>query len=1131
MICPTCGFENAGAAKFCSECATPLTGTPAAASSEERKVVSVLFCDLVGFTAASETADPEDVRARIRPYHATLRQELERFGGTVEKFIGDAVMAVFGAPAVHEDDPERAVRAALRILEAIEELNAQDPRLGLQVRIGIATGQALVSLDARPEEGEGMVAGDVVNTAARIQAVAPVNAVAVSRETFRQTERTFVYEPLEPAVVKGKHEPVRLYRALEPRARFGADLIRARETPFVGREVEKTLLQGLFDRCARDSGVELVTLVGEPGVGKSRLCAELFRYVDDRPEMIHWRQGRCLPYGDGITFWALGEIVKSHAGIFESDSADAATQKLQRVLPAGEDRPWLEARLLPLVGVDTGHTASRDESFLAWRRFVEGIAADGPAVVVVEDLHWADAPMLDFLSYLAEWADGVPLLFLCTARPELFEAHATWGAGMRNAHTINLAPLSEHETSELVEGLLDEAVSGPVRSAILERAGGNPLYAEEFVRLVTERGLAEGAQAAEFPESVHALIAARLDTLAPDRKSFLQDAAVLGKVFWSGALVSMGDRSEHEVELALHELARKELVRPARRSSVEGEAEYSFWHALVRDVAYAQIPRAARARKHRSAAAWIEATAGERIEDLADVLAYHYQEALDLARAAGDDELAGELLAEARRTLVLAGDRAAALDYASAEGFYRRALALYESDDPVRAPRLLKTARIASMLSADRSADDARRAAELFRVAGDELGSAEALLELSRQVSYQGDAMAADEYLEEAGRLVERHPPGRVLALSHVRRAGRKMMAGLAAECLRSADAAIDLGRRTGDADVVAMALQYRGVARTELGDAGGLEDLRESIEHNLEAKHAREAGIGYLNLADATWMAVGAREGLALHEEAQAFDDARGLWGGAMWSRAESTWMLFDLARFDEVVAVTDQLAAAGDPGSAQARMLGLPYRAVVLARRGDLVEARATLADLLPDARAAADLQLLVPALAVAAEVALRSGDADAARGFVHELLDATRDRSDRHRALFLPDLTRVCAAVDALDLARELADGLTVELGRTGCSRVAAAAFLAEADGRHPEALALHEEAAARWDSFGSPTGKADALLGQGRCLLALGRDGTAPLTEARELLASMGAAAGVAEVAELLGGAVGPSAGRG
>jgi len=1073
-------------------------------------VVSVLFCDLVGFTAASEQADPEDVRARLRPYHERVRLELERFGGTVEKFVGDAVMAVFGAPVAHEDDAERAVRAALRILEAIGELNEGDAGLSLQVRVGVNTGEAVVVGGARPELGEGIVTGDVVNTASRLQGAAPVDGVAVSEQTYRQTERVFDYEPLEPVSVKGKSEPLAIWRPLTPRARFGSDLIRSQESLFVGREVEKTLLQGLFDRCSRDSSFELVTLVGEPGVGKSRLCAELFRYIDEQVELIRWRQGRCLPYGEGITFWALGEIVKSHAGVFDSDPPEAASAKLEQVLLDVEERDWLRARLLPLLGIDADQPASREESFSAWRRFLESIASNGPAVVVVEDLHWADTAMLDFLSYVAEWSEGVPLLLLCTARPELFETHSTWGAGTRNSHTINLSPLSEGETSELVQGLLEQSVSEQVHLAILERAGGNPLYAEEFVRLVADRGLEEPGGGLGFPDSVQALIAARLDTLSAERKSLLQDAAVLGKVFWAGALASMSGRDGREIELALHELSRKELVRPARRTSMEGETEYAFWHVLVRDIAYGQIPRAGRARKHRAAAAWLETKAGGRVEDFADVLAHHYGEALELSRAAGDAEAAEELLPATRRTLELAGDRAAALDQQTADSLYRRAMALHEDDDADLAPLLLKAGRTAAMLSAPQAEHDAKRAAELYLSAGDELGAAEALLDLTRYVTYRGSHAEAREHFEHAQRLVERHPPGRVSVALLAREAAQLMMAGRSTECVEVSDRAIALADELGEGLYLARnALQFRGNARVELGDLGGLDDLRESLERSLQAAQADAAAVAYLNLAGATWHGIGAQQGLELYETTQAFDESHGLRGIVMWSKAESTWPLFDLGRWDEIITITDELDAVDEGiGSAQARMLGLPYRALVRERRGDLNEAATVIEQLLPRAREAGDPQVLAPSLAVAALVAARH-DGIGVSDLVRELIELTRGRADRYRALFLPELTRLCTAASALDLARELVAGLSVDLGRVGAARVAAAAVLAEAEGRTPDALALYEQAVVRWLEVSCVPGRADALLGQGRCLLALGHPGSEMLLiEACDLFKSMG-----------------------
>jgi class 3 adenylate cyclase/tetratricopeptide (TPR) repeat protein len=1119
--CSRCGHESSAGAKFCGECGAALAPAAAATVGEERKIVSILFCDLVGFTRASEQADPEDVRARIGPYHQTVRRELERHGGTVEKFIGDAVMAVFGAPVAHEDDPERAVRAGLRILEAIGELNERDPELNLQVRIGINTGEAVVLLQARPHEGEALVAGDVVNTAARIQSGAPVNAVAVAEETFRQTERMFAYQALAPIDAKGKAEPIRVYRAVEPRARIGSDRVETATTPFVGREVEKTLLQGLFDRCVRDSTVEVVTLVGEPGVGKSRLCAELSRYIDEREELVRWRQGRCPPYGEGITFWALGELVKSHTGIFESDSPEIAASKLEEMLPDVEERDWLKARLLPLIGLGSGESASREESFHAWRRFLEAIAGDGPAVVVVEDLHWADPALLDFLSYFAEWAEGVPLLLLCTARPELFENRESWGVGTRNAHTINLTRLSEQETGELVQGLLEQTVAAEeVRETILERAGGNPLYAEELVRLVVDRGLGESGDALAFPESVQALIAARLDTLSADRKSLLQDAAVLGKVFWVGALAAMGEVAHAEVEVAVHELSRKELVRPARQSSIEGESELSFWHVLVRDVAYGQSPRATRARKHRAAAAWLESKAGERMGDLADVLAYHHEQALELARAAGDEETAAEALLDARRMFELAGDRAVPLDLSKADHFYRAALALYDEDDPAQAELLVKAAQAISGQSVVQAEEDAGRAAELFRSIGDELGEARALLDLSRYATYRGASADERVLLDEARRLVERHPPGPVRVRYLARKAANEMMGGRASDCVASSDAAIAMANEFGLEQEAARILQYRGIARTELGDLGGLDDLRESIER-LRSAPALSTAIGLLNLADVTWLTVGAEEGLELHQQQQRFCVSHGVTGSYWWSKSESTWMLFDLGRWDELLATVEEVKAAGPEAvGLQALELGLPYQALVLARRGELEAAREVAETVLPTARASRDLQLSVPALAAAALVRFDRGDLDGALALMQELSDVLGDASDRYRCLFLAELTRVCALAERVDLAQELGGEPTVDVGRAGAARTTAAATLTETEGRHADALPLYEDAARRWREVAGLPGVAAALLGSARCLIALDRSGVdAPLAEARDLYAAMGDEAGVAETEEL------------
>ena len=442
MICPSCGHENPDTNKFCPECATPLIAAPARPVAEERKVITALFCDLVGFTATSEGADPEDVNKMLASYFATARAQIEAHGGVVEKFIGDAVVGVFGAPAAHEDDPERAVRAGLRIAEDAEELEAVGG-VPLRLRVGINTGEALVRLGITPGSGEGFLAGDAINTASRIQSVAPEMGVAVGLATYEATAAVFDYDELEPATLKGKSEPVRVFHAKAPRARLGTDLTRTHDTPFIGREVDLALLKGLFEKTLAANSVQLVTVVGEPGLGKSRIVAELGDYVDARPELIIWRQGRCLPYGEGITFWALGEIVKAHAGIMESETPDVARAKLEVVLPEGAERPWFRQRLLPLLGIEATSSAEREELFTAWRRFLEYIAEQDPTVLVFEDLHWADDAMLSFLEHLADRAEAVPLLIVGTARPELFEHHPDYGNGLRNAMPINLAPLSE----------------------------------------------------------------------------------------------------------------------------------------------------------------------------------------------------------------------------------------------------------------------------------------------------------------------------------------------------------------------------------------------------------------------------------------------------------------------------------------------------------------------------------------------------------------------------------------------------------------------------------------------------------------------------------------------------------------
>ena len=1109
-VCPACGAENPERAKFCLECGAALA--VAAAAVQERKIVTVLFCDVVGFTEASEMADPEDVRARMEAYYRHLRPVIESLGGSVEKFIGDAVMAVFGAPLAHEDDAERAVRAGLAIVEAIGELNATDPGLGLAVRVGINTGEVLVSLGATRVEGE--VLGDAVNTASRVQGVAPVNGVAVSEQTYRATERVFDWEPLEPAVVKGKSAPLALFRPLRARARLGSDVIRTQSTPLVGRELEKQLLIGMFERAAQQASCQLVSIVGEPGVGKSRLCTELLAHVEERPGLVRWRQGRCLPYGEGILFWALGEIVKAECGILESDTPAQAATKLEQTIAEGvSDRAWLLARLAPLVGAPA-EPAAQEESFAAWRRFCEGLAAERTTVLVFEDLHWADPALLAFLEYLADWAEGVPLLILCTARPELYERHPTFGADARNAQRINLGPLSDAETAQLVSALLERAVlPADMQRALLERAGGNPLYAEEFVRLLTDRG----AEHVEVPESVHALIAARLDTLSAERKSLLQDASILGKVFWAGALAAMGARDPAAVEQALHELARKELVRPARSSSMEGEHEYGFWHVLVRDVCYGQIPRAARAARHRAAAAWIEEKAGERVEDLADLLAHHYQAALELSKAAGISDDIGELQARAVHYLALAGGRALSLDVDQAERQLARALELCPAGDPEQASLIEHWGQAAQQQGRLQEAKQAfERALHLRRAQSEPVAAGRILIRLGLVVHRLGERRS-EEILAEALELLEAQPAGPELVTAYAYTAGRHVLTGRYPDGVVHAERALTLAAELGLPEP-AFALHWRGLARCLLGEAGGVEEMRRALELALEQGLGREAGVIYGNLGSSIWSYEGPRAALDVHRDAIAFCERRGIADVALMNRADDPTILADLGQTEQALAdagpVAERLEATGDMSWLSPRALQLR----LLTETGGRQHAP----DYEPLLAAAREIGLpSFIALTFAAAVQLLV--AEARREQAHALLRELDERVPGHGELVsqLPSLVRSTLALDDASLARRLSTGIEPLTPLDEHTLASAHAQLAEAAGDHADAAEGYADAAERWHQFGNVPERAYALLGRGRCLRALdNREAEEPLRLAKELFTSMGYKPALAEVDALL-----------
>jgi class 3 adenylate cyclase/tetratricopeptide (TPR) repeat protein len=1100
-------------------------------TTEERKIVTVLFCDLVDFTASSDGSDPEDVRARLRPYHARVRQEIERYGGVVEKFIGDAVMAVYGAPIAHEDDAERAIRGALRAIEAIAELNESHPGLGLQVRIGISTGEAVVTLGARPEQGESMVAGDVVNTASRLQGVAPIGGIVVGEQTYRTTQAVFDWQALDPVALKGKAEPVPIWRPLGARSRFGTDLARGHATPLVGRDLEKRLLQDSFERSVREKSPQLVTVIGEPGVGKSRLVSELFGHVDAAPQLVRWRQGRCLPYGERITFWALGEVVKAELGILDTDPEDVAAAKLDQALPDGPDREWLRQRLLPLVGLEASSTADREELFTAWRRFLESLADDSPSVFVFEDLHWADDAMLAFLEHLADWSSGVPMFIVATARPELYERKPTWASAVRNAARINLAPLSEIETAKLISLLLDQAVLPvEVQSLILERAGGNPLYAEEFVRLLRDRGLlvrkgkivalAEGADI-PFPAGVQALIAARLDTLSSERKRLIQDAAVIGKVFWAGAIAAMGGREPKAVIDSLHELARKELVRPTRASSMAGEAEYAFWHILVRDVAYSQIPRAARAEKHRRAAAWIEEVAGERLEDHAEILAHHYTTALDLSRAVGGTDIA-EVEAAALRFLLLAGERALGLDRAKAEANLARALHLAPPGHPQRPNVLVRWADAARHANRHGEAVAAlEEAISAFRDRGEAMEAAQAMTTLGNVRWQMGDARSR----QTAGQAVDlllTLPPGPALVAAYAEMSRLEHLGGEFRESVASAERALELARRLGLGEP-AKPLGYLGASSLELGDVAGLAAVRRAATLALESGQAREAGILTNNLADGTAQIGGPAAALALYRQGIEFAERRGITEIALWMSAEAAGQLVRIGSLSDALSRVERLAATFEAGGTVNGLVRCRcVQALVLTYLGRAAEAVPLVDWAVEAASTAGAIEGIAMSLPIGALVHRSIGDDEGAVRLLARLADHEQAIQTSYYAMHLPDAVRTAVGAGDVRLAERLVGALKAALPAQQHSLVAVRAIVAEARGEQSEAARLYAEAAERWERFGVVPERAFALLGQGRSLLALGRygDASGPLQQARKVFGSLGAKPALAETDALL-----------
>jgi class 3 adenylate cyclase/tetratricopeptide (TPR) repeat protein len=959
-------------------CGAPLAAA-ASAQREERKVVTVLFCDLVGFTQRAEQLDPEDVRAVLAPYHARLRSELERHGGTVEKFIGDAVMALFGAPVAHEDDPERAVRAALAIRDfALEE--------GLELRIGVTTGEALITLSASPAEGEGMASGDVVNTAARLQSAAPVNGILVDETTYRATRRAIEYGDAPSVDAKGKAEPISVWEATGARSRFGVDVAHHARAELVGRERELDVLRDAFERTRHERNPQLVTLVAVPGMGKSRLIYELSRIVDADPELVTWRQGRCLSYGDGVAFWALAELVKAQAGISERDTEAEAAEKLhstvEDVFVDDSDARWVESHLRPLVGLEaeTGLGGDRrGEAFAAWRRFLEALAEERPLVLVLEDLHWADEGLLDFVDELIDWLSGVPLLVVCSARPELLERRPGWGGGKLNTSTIGLSPLSQEQTAVLISHVLERSLlPAEIQQALLERSEGNPLYAEQFAQLYLERGSADDLP---LPETLQGIVAARLDGLSTDEKAVLQDAAVVGKVFWTGAL----RRDEQGVVPLLHSLERKGFLTRQRRSSVESEGEWAFSHMLLRDVAYRQIPRGDRAAKHRQTAEWIEGLG--RPDDHAELLAFHWSSALELTHAAGQDT--ADLTTPTRLALRAAGDHAFAVNaYPAAAAYYQDALASWPEDDEER-PQLLYRHADALYVAADEHALDAlEEARDALLAADDRETAAEAEISVSRVWWHRGRSDEASAHQARAAELAgSAVSPATARVIANVARTSS--IGGDAEEGLRLATDALAMAETLGLDELRAHALATIGVSKGYLGDPSGVKELELALELALAA-HSPQASVIANNLGVAAFEVGDMRREGELFVEAKLIAERFGDGSGARWMRGQLSAMAYLYGNWDEAYGAFDEFITECETSPHYLEYHARHLRGHIRVARGDSAGGLADIEYGLVLARETKDPQSLFPAIGASMIASEFLGLTSEATRLSHELME---------------------------------------------------------------------------------------------------------------------------------------------
>ena len=1118
LACASCGTANAPGTKFCGECGSPLAGerdaTPASSPQAERRLVSVLFADLVGFTAASDGRDAEDTRELLTRYFDLARTTIERYGGTVEKFIGDAVMAVWGAPVTQEDDAERAVRAALELVGTVPGLDH-----ALQARAGVLSGEAAVTLGA---EGQGMVAGDLVNTASRVQSAAEPGTVLAGETTKRAAEAAIAFEDAGSHGLKGKAEPVRLWRALRVvAARGGEGRSAGLEAPFVGRDRELRLAKDVFHATAEEGHSHLLSVVGVAGIGKSRLAWEFEKYVDGLVEQAWWHRGRCLAYGDGVAYWALAEMIRMRARIAEEEPPEAALAKLRAVVEElvldETERAFVEPRLQHLLGLTERVAPDRQDLFSAWRLFLERMAEQHPVILVVEDIQWADAALIEFLEYLLEWSRAFPIFVLTLARPEVSERHETWGAGIRSFTSLQLEPLPDDSIDALLRGLVPGLPENAV-ARIRERADGIPLYAVETVRTLLDRGLVEESDGEyrvvgdlthlDVPETLHGLIASRLDGLPEPERRLLQDASVLGKTFSARGLTALSPHAD-DIEGLLASLVRKELLFLDTDPRSPERGQYGFLQALVQRVAYEMLARRDRKSKHLAAARYLAGQAGIDPEEIAEVIATHYLDAFRSEPGAAD---AATIRDQARDWLTRAGERAASL--AATDDAQRSFEAAAElADDPLERAGLLERAgdraRAANHLEV---AEELLREAErLTREAGAVHDRARVSAALALTVWRVGRLEEAIALAEDAFAVLSAEERDADVGALAAQLGRLQHFAGNPDEAARWTEIALDIGEDLRLPDVISSTLNTKSlIVRNHRHESEAL--LRQALALALENDLVFDALRAYNNLFVLLMSWDREDEAFQLIPDALALARRR---GDRFWELQLVAGLVEErLSRgdWDEALRNVTSLGLEEQPQDSD---IGVSLARIHL-ERGDVDDARRQLATLSNDVETT-DVQLRVIALwkrRLLAELEGRYADGIAA------VAECIVDSSDLMPAQSVADALRDTATYASLggghDAAlqvaarvEELSSAIRSRAVESQLQRLRANA--AAAAGEADAAADGYALALAHARSLGFALWLAPVLHDYGAWLVSTGRpDEAAPLLEeARALFAQMGA----------------------